>query len=204
LVLVHDVMAHDTIDPDYDIDTGIDTVLANVAARSTLGTRLPAYQWSELSSESRDLWQSLPEADRAIILGSTKAGPSKSPRPFRPSSSGGTRPPGGCPSSNQHLSSFLSEIAIEDDVPISTPMDIGTAPDPSPDDSPADTVLLAHVTKQQRTWTQPRGSDLPPSDIRKVLSNDSTRKNTQMDTSGHNEITVDQLYAPHYSFRNTY
>jgi hypothetical protein len=77
-VLVHDVMATDTIDPDYDIDTGIDTVFANVAARSTPGTRLPASQWSELSSKARDLWQSLPEADQAIILGSTKAGPSKS------------------------------------------------------------------------------------------------------------------------------
>jgi hypothetical protein len=54
-VLVHDVMAQDTIDPDYDIDTGIDTVFAHVAARSTLGTRLPASQWSELSSEARDL-----------------------------------------------------------------------------------------------------------------------------------------------------
>ena len=76
--LVHDVMATDTIDPDYDIDTGIDTVLANVAACSTPGTRIPVSQWFDLSSEARELWQSLSEADRAIILGSTKAGPSKS------------------------------------------------------------------------------------------------------------------------------
>jgi hypothetical protein len=76
--LVHDVVAMDTIDPDYDIDTGIDTVLANVAARSTTGTRIPVSQWFELSSKARELWQSLSEADWAIILGSTKAGPSKS------------------------------------------------------------------------------------------------------------------------------
>jgi hypothetical protein len=78
LALVHDIVATDTIDPDYDIDTGIDTVLANMAARATPGTRLPASQWFELSSEARDLWQSLSEADWAIILGSTKTGPPKS------------------------------------------------------------------------------------------------------------------------------
>jgi hypothetical protein len=43
-VLVHDVMATDGIDPDYDIDTGIDTVLANVAACSSPSTHIPMSQ----------------------------------------------------------------------------------------------------------------------------------------------------------------
>jgi hypothetical protein len=64
-VLLHDVMETDDIDPSYDIDTEIDTVLANVTARSASTTRLPTSKWFELSSEARDLWQSFSEADRA-------------------------------------------------------------------------------------------------------------------------------------------
>jgi hypothetical protein len=55
---------------DFNIDTGVDTILAHIANRSKLTVRLPGTQWYELSSEARDLWQSLPEADKAIILGS--------------------------------------------------------------------------------------------------------------------------------------
>lgn len=74
LALMHNIMAMDDLDPNYDIDTGIDTVLANVAARSSSGMDIPNSQWYALSSEAYELWQSLSGADRAIILGS----PSKS------------------------------------------------------------------------------------------------------------------------------
>ena len=79
--LVHDVMpAIEDIDLDYDIDTGVDTVLANAAAHSTSSTYIPTSEWYELSGEARDLWQSLLEANHAIILGSSlKAGTSPLP-----------------------------------------------------------------------------------------------------------------------------
>jgi hypothetical protein len=37
----------------------------------------------------------------------------------------------------------------------------------------------------------PHGSNLPPSDIRKVLSNDNTRKDTKLDAACQKEIVVD-------------
>jgi hypothetical protein len=132
----------------------------------------------------------LSEADWAIILGSSpKTGQSPLPQP--PKSSCGGQCPSGQNAPNQHLSSFLSEIAIEDENPVlPAPTDNGDTPDPSPTDT--DTVILANVMKQKRMWTQPRGSDLPPSDTQKVLSNDSNHKDTKPDTAGWwNEIVVD-------------
>jgi hypothetical protein len=45
-------MAADDIDPNYDIDIGVDTVLANVATRSSPGMCIPMSQWYELSLEA--------------------------------------------------------------------------------------------------------------------------------------------------------
>jgi hypothetical protein len=51
--LVHDIMAADDVDPKkYDINIGVDAVLANVAARSLPGMRIPTLQWYELSLEA--------------------------------------------------------------------------------------------------------------------------------------------------------
>jgi hypothetical protein len=36
---------------------------------------------------------------------------------------------------------------------------------------PTQVTLLANATKQQKTWTQPHGADLPAGDLHKVLSN---------------------------------
>jgi hypothetical protein len=144
-------------------------------------------QWYELSSEGRDLWQSLPEADKAIILGSTRKGTSSAPhRVPRPTQSS-ARPRGGS-APNKKLSSYLTEIAIKDNDPALPPDDTTVSHDPTLTDS--DHVLLANATKQKRTWTQPRGSDLPPPDIRKVLSTENTRKEPQSDHQTAKEIVV--------------
>ena len=178
---MHDIVVADDFDLNYVIDIGVDTVLANVAAHSSPGMRIPMSQWYELSSEACELWQSLSEADWAIILGlSPKSSQSPLTQPPKPSS-GSQRPPGWS-ANNQQLSSYLLEIAIKDEDTISVPPDVDNPPDPSP--AEPDTVLLANVTKQKRTWTQPCGSDLPPSDIRKVLSNDNTHKDMKLDTAG--------------------
>jgi hypothetical protein len=55
-------------------------------------------------------------------------------------------------------------------------------------------MLLAHITKLKRTWTQQQcGSNLPPSDIWKALSTNSTCKGTTPDTTGHKGIVIDVL-----------
>jgi hypothetical protein len=61
--LLHDIVETEdstltSFDHSYDIDTGIDTVLAHMATRSASGTRIPMTQWYDLSSEGHDLWQS--------------------------------------------------------------------------------------------------------------------------------------------------
>ena len=183
----HDMFDSDDLalmpDGGFNIDTGVDTVLAHIANHSTSNVRLPGPQWYELSTEARDLWQSLSEADKAIILGSNKTNPPPSSHrtqrtPSSHHSSGSSHP-------SKKISSYVHEIAIEDEDPI-------TVSDTSLDhDDPTDAsnaVLLANVTKQKRTWSQPRGSDLPPSDIRKVLSNENTRKD-----SGHGNETPKEL-----------
>jgi hypothetical protein len=45
--------------------------------------------------------------------------------------------------------------------------------------------------KQKQTWSQPRGSDLPPSDIRKVLSNEYTRKDSSHGNESTKELVID-------------
>jgi hypothetical protein len=188
--LMHDMFDSDVStmasDGGFNIDTGVDTVLAHIANRSTLNVRIPGTQWFELSTEARDFWQSFSEADKAIILGSTK---NNSP----PSSHWTQRTPGsqrssGSSHSGKKISSYVHELSIEDEDP-------NTVSDTTSDhdDPPAafDTVLLANVTKQKRTWSQPRGSDLPPTDIRKVLSTKNTRKDSHPDTASPQELVID-------------
>jgi hypothetical protein len=81
------------------------------------------------------------------------------------------------------------ELAIEDDDPDPVPTASMDASDPSPDPDP--TTLLANVTKQKQTWTQPCGTDLPPSDIWKVILNDNTHKDTASSKGTQQEIVID-------------
>ena len=187
-MLVHDVVPADDGDLPYDIDTGIDTVLANVAACSSLGARIPASQWFELSSEAQDLCQSFPEADRAIILG-TFPNSGQPSTPHMPKPSCNVQPSLGLGTNGKQHSGYLLEIAIEDEDPISVPPSTEAPPPASPPGS--NTTLLANVTKQKCTWTQPRGSDLPPSNIRKVLSTDNSHKDTQPHPSHQHELVID-------------
>ena len=152
---------------------------------------IPTLQLYELSSEARDLWPSLLEADRAIILGLyPKTGQSPSPRP--PKSFSGGQHPSGQHVPTQHFSSFLSEIAIEAEDPAPVPTDTGNTPDPSPIET--NTVLLANVMKQKQTWTQPHSSNLPLSNIQKVFFNNSNHKDTKPGTACQKEIVIDDTH----------
>ena len=65
--------SHD--DEQYDIDTSVDTILANahntVLAYYSNGTRVPDDAWSKLPQDSRNIWMSLPIDDRKLILGAS-------------------------------------------------------------------------------------------------------------------------------------
>ena len=62
-------------DEQYDIDTSIDTILANahntMSAHYSNGTRVPDDAWSKLPQDSRNIWMSIPIDDRKLILGAS-------------------------------------------------------------------------------------------------------------------------------------
>jgi hypothetical protein len=75
-------------------------------------------------------------------------------------------------------------IGIEEVSP-ETPTDEVPVEDIPADTDESGTTLLANATK--RTWTKPKGSDLPPSNIRKVLS---SIKHHDGSTQEPTEITI--------------
>jgi hypothetical protein len=52
---------------------------------------------------------------------------------------------------------------------------------------PGSTILVHASTTMKRTWTKAKGSDLPPSDIRKVLS---LLKRHELDSPKHQDIII--------------
>jgi hypothetical protein len=110
-LLVHDVMEADDLDPNYDINTGINTVLANAVACSSSGTRIPTLQWFEFSSEVKELWQSLSETDRAIILGASSKS-CQCPMAQMSKASSGVQHPFGLGTNTKKLSSYFLEITM--------------------------------------------------------------------------------------------
>jgi hypothetical protein len=63
-------------DPDvfYDVDTDVDTIMANDAHNMVLayysnGARIPDDTWRRLPQSSRESWQGIPTEDRKLIMG---------------------------------------------------------------------------------------------------------------------------------------
>jgi hypothetical protein len=62
-------------DPDvfYDVDTDVDTIMANVhnmvLAYYSNGARIPDDTWSRLPQSSHEAWQGIPTEDRKLIMG---------------------------------------------------------------------------------------------------------------------------------------
>jgi hypothetical protein len=73
------MFAHDLVEYDdqgtimykdgYDIDTTLDVVLAHIASQQAAKVCIPGPKGYELSSDTQDIWWSLPESNMAIILG---------------------------------------------------------------------------------------------------------------------------------------
>ena len=176
-VFAHDLSAYNDqgnimYEDGYDIDTAPGVVLAHIASRDAAKVRIPGPKWYELSPDTRDIWRSLPESDKAIILGVTNAPIINTPRQSNHPIPTRTMPPTRSPGDHSRLSSFAHDVVDTspelDAIPVH-PTGVTDTFDPS------STTLLANVTQQRRKWSQPKGSELPPSDIRKVLSDTHRR-----------------------------
>jgi hypothetical protein len=66
------------------------------------------------------------------------------------------------------FAAYVHDVGGDDDNPGSSIPDVAPLDNDKDSGLPTSTALMVHSTKQ--TWTKPCGSDLPPSDIRKVLS----------------------------------
>jgi hypothetical protein len=133
--------------------------------RSSTGSsnRIAFNQWKQMSKEAQGIWETIPDSEKAIILKASK-----------PSSQMRSSPSGNC--STPQRSVYVCEMEhVEDDA---DPFD--ALVDAAAEDDSGGTTLLAHVTKQ-KSFAKPSGSNIPPSDIRKVLStnkgNDGSKPN---------------------------
>ena len=136
----------------YDIDTDIDIIQAHVSNQQRApGSRMPFPRWKSLSPDTQAIWDTIPDSDKALILGLGDKNP-----PMRRVRFHDLARPG-----------FVEDVASD---PMDTTLvdaDSLVSSSTSPPD-PGSTVLAHASTTTKRTWTKPKGSDLPPSDIRKV------------------------------------
>jgi hypothetical protein len=65
----------DAIDSEYDIDIGIDTIQANVTNQHPAGSHMPFGHWKSLPPETQAIWDTIPDKNKATILGTVR-GPS--------------------------------------------------------------------------------------------------------------------------------
>jgi hypothetical protein len=187
-VYAHDSAVHEDVDiivsvnGSYDIDMSVDTLYA-YAMNHSPGSHMPFAHWQSLSDGAKTTWDMLPDSDKALILGNGTAPPARTPPGNHP----------GRPSCGQNVHSIdaaliaanLHELGIGNSGTNTAPGDgplHETNPLSTDDGIP---ILAAHSTK--RSWTKPQGDDLPPSDIRKVLSLITHKAANQPDLS---EITI--------------
>jgi hypothetical protein len=159
---------HDTVDDVYDIDTDIDVILANVSSQQHVpGSWMPVPRWNKLSLDTQLIWDTISDSDKAIILGI------------------GTSP------LQRVCFHDIAGTAFEDNTAADstnlTLVDADSLISSSGTTDPGYTVLAHASTTQKHTWTKPQGSDLPPSDICKVLS---LVKRHEPGSTKHQDITI--------------
>ena len=163
----------------FDIDTPVDTIQAfasNFRPRPPRNgmsdrVRMPKDKWFSLDQKTKDLWDQIDDKQKSIILGYEKP---TSP-PYSSNGKPSNRSPFPLPRRNinlhdmsayDFLQAHVHERQIQDDQ--------DEAPNDPPDtvehDQPeSNDTLLIHAAKGSRS------SQLPPSDIRRVMSKSSTR-----------------------------
>ena len=122
----------------------------------------------------------LSDDDKALILGNSTASPARAPpgnRPGRP-----TRAQSVHSIDAAAIASYLHEFGIgtsgSEAAPAGDILSHEVDPFPTGDDPP---TLAVHSTR--KSWVKPKGDDLPPSDIRKVLSSIARQATDESDTS---------------------
>jgi hypothetical protein len=156
-------------DPGYDIDCTLDAIQANGHSTRPPGTSMSLTQWTKLSQDAKDIWDTLTDEAKGIILDRQRDS-------ARPPGRGPPRPP--FRNTNLHdISAIIlanihdihteSEGAVDDSpeaqsASSGTPANDATAA--ASEDTP--TTLLANATKHQ---------NVSPDDLCRVLSSTMTR-----------------------------
>ena len=167
-VYFQELDVHDDVGAAYDIDTDIDVIQAHLSNQQHApGSRMPFPRWKSLSPDTQSIWDTIPDSDKALILGAGAPSPLRRVR------------------LHDIVGNVLETANASDPFEV-TPV----APAEDPGDTPSpDTLVQAHNSQTtKRSWTKPLGSDLPPSDIRKVLS--SVERHAPVGTPEPQDITI--------------
>jgi hypothetical protein len=162
----------DTTNKVYDIDTDIDIIQAHMSNQQCPpDSRMPFPCWKSLSTDTQAIWDTIPDSDKAlVILGLGNKNPPMRRVQFHDLAHTGFV--------DDVVPDSMDTTLVDADSLISS--STGT-PDPG-------STVLAHVsTTMKRTWTKPQGSDLPPSDIHKVLS---SVERHEPDSHAHQDIFI--------------
>ena len=163
-------------EPEYDLDTPIDTIVANAAARIP-GSRLQRSQWRALSNDGWLTWDKLSDEDKAIILQRSSVTTSRNNSTHTGRTSRSSAPCPGTPrrprqanvldiSVKDLIAAYTSDsLDVDGNVYDANDTKDSTAPTDT-DECADDTVnpLLAHATGHK---------PLPPGDVRRLLGKHS-------------------------------
>jgi hypothetical protein len=149
----HTVYTHDIIDNYNDsvieafdgecnIDIGINTIQANATNQHPPGSRMPFTRWKGLPPETLAIWATIPEKDKATILGTGKSTLGSSSRNMRPA-----RAQSHHLSDADRIAAYLHKLGI-DETPQETPGDEVPVEDIPPDTDDSGTTLLARSCHQ--------------------------------------------------------
>jgi hypothetical protein len=179
----HDIYDIEDDEGNFDINADLDMIQAFVTNQHSPGSHMPFGRWQNVSQSSKDIWHTIPDEDKVMILSN---GPGKTPVPER-----GDRHfvrPG--LKANFHaidpeiLMAYLHEYGYTDDTTDTADTSLSTDGN-NTDASSQGQMVLVNTKQQPRKWIKPRGANLSPADPRKVLSSTS-RSDT--DSKGGDDI----------------
>jgi hypothetical protein len=155
-------------DPGYDIDCALDVIQANGHSTRPPGTSMALTQWTKLSQDAKDIWDTLTDEAKGIILDRQRDS-------ARPPGRGPPRPP--FRNTNLHdisaiILANIHDICTENEGAVANSLEAQSASSGTPanDATPAasedtPTTLLANATKHH---------NVSPADLCRVLSSTMT------------------------------
>jgi len=171
---VYDVNFHDA---EYDIDTPLDTILANMHNRAyPRGSPgyIPTETMSQLSDTGREMWMQMTPSDRAVIFGlQAKSGSTSQPKSSTPGRFNKSRPPPNKRRVNLHEVSAYDFIVMQHEFLNNDSIEAtesATTTETTNTPEPVVQVNNTSIRKEQLS--------VAPSDIRKVMGSTSAKKVT--------------------------